>query len=507
MQYKLPKDILLQTYGKNIELQYRSNSSCLISLSPELEEIYSVSNKDMYPVWFKVKGMSSGSGMLPVLKTSNLYFSVDSFHVTPSDGSNISSYSLGLSSAWFRRSYIDTSYTNLSESDVFTSIANTSDSGFYIRQQDYSSLLGNEKFLHIYMDVTSGEPVTYGSNNIISRNTDLNIITDGTNYTGDLNLTSNKDINLDAYSKIELKASPYTAQASKIDLTYTALDYWDIDTYNYHGENTFNFGTKNIFYYQSASSTSHRFLSAERVIGGIPKIVLGSDESDDSSEQSILIRSSIMEISSTSTDSTQGIFLHAGEYNGLTDKYDAEIKMGTSGVEITGLALDGLVSPLQFNNFNLTEPEISRFSGDIILRKGTLFQLVIHFSVSDFSSVTQRVVFAGHTLSEVRSILNDMVDITNIYYGITINTGRVKPANNAVPQFDVLKGSTLSGNDLLSGLNAVLLDSFAIAPSTYSTSGDAFIRVLCMVTQNFTTPITTEGTNPTAEIIDGPHEY
>lgn len=516
MQYKLPKDILLQTYGKNIELQYRSNSSCLISLSPELEDIYSISNKERFPLWFKINGMSNGSGGSSTQKTSNLYFTVDTFYAeTSSDTSTVSQYSLGVSNSWFQRSYIDTSYTNLAESDMFTSVANSSDSGFYIRQQNYTSLLGNEKFLHIYMDVTSGEPQTYNSNTIRSRNTDLNIITDGSAYTGDINLTSNKNILLDAYNRIELKATPYTSQSSRIDFTYSALDYWDIDTYNYHGDNIFNFGTNNIFYYQSSSSSSFRFLSTERHSGSMPLITLGSAESDDSSEQHILIRSSMMEMNATSTDSTHSIYLHAGNYNSSTDTYDAEIIMGTSGVEITGLALDGLVTPPQFNNLDSGEPEVTQFSGELTLNKGTIFQLIIHFYCSDFSTVLQRVVFAGKTFSDVQSVLSDLVNTTNIsnvYYGIAISTGRVS-SNNALPLFNILKGSSYGTNptesNFLNGLDAILMDSFAIAQSTYSISGDSFIRVSCLVRKKMVLTLTAGGavTNPSAEIIAGPREY
>lgn len=530
MQYKLPKNVLLQTYGKNINVKYNSNTSCLIALSQDLEDISSISNKDSYPICIKVKGMSSD--IPPTQKTSNFYFDVDKMYAEAGE-SNISDYSIGYSSSWFLKSYVDTAYTNLAESDKFYVIANSSDSGYYIRQKNFTSLTG-EKYLHVYMDVdNNSEPPVYRSNNIESFNTRLNITADGDDYTGVLSLNSNKDTIVGAYESVTVQVTPrLSTQTSKITLTEDRIDYSGIPTHY--------FDSLTEFKYSTASDTYLTFLSAKKQVGSAPKIILG--DSTFGSVQTISIIGTSIEIDGTSIDSPNGVFLHGGDFDYSLDTYDAQIRLGNQGVfiegyrgitiesnqgvTINGISIGGYNGVIvedsngvtisnsigvnihnlniysTFSNSLVTTPNIYRFNGDLNIKNGAIFQLVIRFQ-SD-SHFDPEVVFSGTTFSDLKDRMDNLQNnsyISNIYYGIALNNSRTDPPYSSNPHFYVLKGFSSNESTFLDGIEAVLLENIVISSVSSNT---VYVRVNCISTKD--TVISTISSS-TAEIVEGPHEY
>ena len=436
MQYRLPKNVLLQTYGKNIDIRYVSDTSCTIALSTTLKDIYSIENYNREPIQFRI----NNAGNL-----SSLYIGADSIYSDHNVEFEIAEYDIGKDECWFNRSYIDKGYfTNIN-----SSVANIE--SIYCRDITANVLIIDDLQLQ-NLSVYQIMPTSTSSK-----------IGDSDNYFGEIHTNALMLHNMDD-DNVSFRAEVHSESMESELNIYSALPTnatingdFDLDIAGDFKISTQGNQEEIVFLETDSQS--------ETLLFKAPTTRIQSSHNNEYLRVNITNQSA--DFSFVSNSSSSGIIL--------------------SGETVIQNSLD--VTDILFRYDDLTTQGTitnkSNFYGTIYLKKGSLFQLVLCFDSSIMTNIrTDRIYFSGTPLQNIVSFLTRQNSAHDKFHlGLAIKTPKPGWIDSGSPTktylYDYLRAKNLSTYTPFDSLQAIILESIIL---TQLPEGTKYLNILCMYT-------------------------
>lgn len=431
MQYRLPKNVLLQTYGKNIDIRYVSDTSCTIALSSTLQDIYSISNYGTNPIQFRI----NNAGNL-----SCLYIGSDAIYSDHNVEFEIADYDIGKDELWFNRSYIDKGYfTNIN-----SSIANIE--SIYCRDITANILIIDDLQLQ---NLTVSQ---------ISPSSSSSKIGDYDEYFGEVHTNALMFHNMDD-DTVSVRAE---VRSESMDSTLEV--YSSIPT----------------------NVTLNGLLDLD-VASGLKVSTQGNQEEivfleTDAQSEALLLKAPTTRIQSTHNDE----YLRLNITNWSAD-FSFVSNYSNSGITLSGNtiiqnSLDITDILFRYENTGTMPagyfPSSDTFSGILHLKKGGIFQIVLCFD--DTILGQGYLVFAGTQISDLSRQLNWLSggDKTKYYYGLALSS-QTPGLSSPYVLYYILRANSISTNRFLDEVPAVTLESIIL---NNNSRGMTYIKILCMFT-------------------------